>query len=50
MRAPNAIAAIYSDNTYAVIADEATERRLSAYGPPTDTRKAGYNFIWGEVN
>jgi len=39
----------YADQTKTVIADEATEKRLSRYGPPTSTRLAGYNFIWGEI-
>ena len=46
MRKPNPIGLIYRKGTDAVIADEATEARLSATGPPTSTRLAGYNFIW----
>lgn len=39
----------YRKTTGCIIADEATERRLSTTGPSTSTRYAGYNFIWGEI-
>lgn len=45
----NTIGLIYAIGTNAVIADAATESRLSRYGPPTSTRLAGYNFLWGET-
>lgn len=44
------IGLIYADNTNAQIADNATERRLSVYGPPTSTQLAGYNVLWGETD
>ncbi len=44
------IGLIYADNTNAQVADNATERRLSVYGPPTSTRMAGYNVLWGETD
>lgn len=43
------IGLIYADNTNAQVADDATEKRLSRYGPETSTQRAGYNYIWGEV-
>jgi len=50
MRIPSATSMIYRKGTDAIIADEATEARLSRTGPSTSTRLAGYNFIWGEVD
>jgi hypothetical protein len=50
MRQPNPIGMIYAIGTLAQIADKATESRLSTTGPPTSTRLAGYNFIWGETD
>ncbi len=41
---------IYREGTDCIIADEATEKRLSRYGPATSTKLAGYNFLWGEVD
>lgn len=46
MQQPNEIGLIYRKGTDCVIANEALEARLSATGPSTSTRLAGYNFIW----
>jgi hypothetical protein len=49
MRQPSIVSMIYQNEnrwTLAEVADAATEKRLSKYGPPTSTRLAGFNFIW----
>lgn len=46
MRQPNPIGSIYSKNTGAIVADEATEKRLSQLNPPsTSVRYGGMQFI-----
>lgn len=50
MRQPSQIGQIYREGTDCQVADKATEDRLNRYGPPTSTRMAGYNFIWGETD
>jgi hypothetical protein len=46
MQQPNEIGLIYRKGTDCVIASPELEARLSATGPSTSTRLAGYNFIW----
>jgi hypothetical protein len=46
MRRPNPIGLIYRNGTDAIVADEATEARLSSTGPSTSPRFGGMQFIW----
>lgn len=49
IRKPNAIALIYQEVTehnLAVVADDATEKRLKSYGPSTSKRSGPDNYIW----